>query len=396
MSNMNLQHDEMVMEEEVKVSKTPKEKSTLTGIAGLDIDLVVTTKVGKELRQEIKNTVVTKEELRSIIDRYYQTQDKRIVLENQIRAIKQGKDSASEFDPVNPLTCSILEWDLNQEKEKEASYKTILDKMTDNNTVTKWIKSITGIGPIFAAALYAYLDVTKCSYASGFHQYAGLNDNNRPWISSAKAKEIVDAVIGSGDITDDGLIEIAAMTGWKVDYLKKRCYTMDEEGNITGTSKKNLQNAICMPPYNKNLKTIMWNIGESFVKVQNRGSLYGRLYAERKAYETAKNERGEYAEQAARELASKNYSKSTDAYAAYVEGKLPKGHINARAKRWAVKLFLSHVFEEMYREEYHKLPPMYYALEHMDHHDYIGPEVQYTWGPEIPPTFTKEEVMQYK
>ena len=266
--------------------------------------------------------------------------------------------------------------------------------MTDSNVVTKWIKSISGIGPIFAAALYAYLDVTKCSYASGFHQYAGLNDNNRPWISSARAKEIVDEVVGNETITDDHLIEIAAKTGWKVSYLKRRCYEIDEEtGEIKSRSKKNLQNAICMPPYNKNLKTIMWNIGESFVKVQNRGSLYGRLYAERKAYETAKNENGDYAEQAARELANKNYSKDTDAYKAYIQGKLPKAHINARAKRWAVKLFLSHVFEEMYREEYKQIPPMYYALEHLDHHDYIGPEVQYTWGPEIPATFKKEYVI---
>ena len=375
--------------------KELKVKETITGIDGLNINLVVDTKVGKELKTEIKSVNVTKEELRSIIDRYYQCQDKRIALENQIRAIKQGKDSASDFDPANPLTCRILEWDLEQEKAKEASYKTILDTMTDSNTVTKWIKSITGIGPIFAAAIYAYLDVTKCSYATGFHQYAGYNDNNRPWISSARAKEIVDTVVGNDPITDDHIIEIAAMTGWRVDYLKRRCYEFDEDGEIKSRSKKNLQSAISMPPYNKNLKTIMWNIGESFVKVQNRGSLYGRLYAERKAYETAKNENGDYAAQAARELQNKNYGKTTDAYAAYSQGKLPKAHINARAKRWTVKLFLSHVYEEMYREEYKELPPMYYTFEHMDHHKYIGPEVPYTWGPEIPAVFTKESVLDW-
>ena len=31
--------------------------------------------------------------------------------------------------------------------------------------------------------------------------------------------------------------------------------------------------------------------------------------------------------------------KTTEAYAAYSAGRLPPGHLHARAKRWAVKLF---------------------------------------------------------
>jgi hypothetical protein len=68
-----------------------------------------------------------------------------------------------------------------------------------------------------------------------------------------------------------------------------------------------------------------------------------------------------------------------DAKKAYEAGMLPPNHIRMRAMRWMNKIFVTHIFEEMYIVEYNKLPPAYYALEHCEgHHDYIGPEVPYT------------------
>ena len=97
----------------------------------------------------------------------------------------------------------------------------------------------------------------------------------------------------------------------------------------------------------------------------------------RKDYETEKNENGDFAKQAA-ECMSK-VGTGTVAYKSYKDGKLPKAHITARASRWAQKIFLSHLFEEMYRVKYDKVPPRYYSLEHCDgHHDEIKPEVPYT------------------
>ena len=66
---------------------------------------------------------------------------------------------------------------------------------------------------------------------------------------------------------------------------------------------------------------------------------------ERRDFEDAKNEAGEYAEEAAKQLQNKNYGKTTDAYKAYSQGKLPPNHLFARSKRWTVKLFLSHYWQ---------------------------------------------------
>jgi hypothetical protein len=92
------------------------------------------------------------------------------------------------------------------------------------------------------------------------------------------------------------------------------------------------------------------------------------------------NESGKYAEQAKRKLEEYNIDKSTKAYEAYSQGKLPAAHINARAMRWTEKIFLSHLFEEMYRVRYDKIPPRYYSIDKLgeEHNKDIAPEVPFT------------------
>lgn len=110
-----------------------------------------------------------------------------------------------------------------------------------------------------------------------------------------------------------------------------------------------------------------WKIGQSFMKVQNNpNDVYGKLYVARKAFEIARNDAGELAEQAATGAA--RVKKSTEAYKAYSVGKLPPGHIDARARRWVVKLYLSHWHEVAYFNHYGTLPVKPYVLEHVGGH----------------------------
>ena len=134
------------------------------------------------------------------------------------------------------------------------------------------------------------------------------------------------------------------------------------------------------PPYNLDLKTTAYLIGEAFVKVSNRGSKYGMLYRERRAWETIRNEKLEYKEQADRLLSEKNWDKSTPTYKSLSEGKLSAGHINQRAKRWATKIFLTHFFEAcwLYTHPGESKPPVIYPIAFQDHVDYIEPENPYS------------------
>jgi ribosomal protein L13 len=104
------------------------------------------------------------------------------------------------------------------------------------------------------------------------------------------------------------------------------------------------------------------------MKNANRdGCIYGQVYHERKEFEMNNNILGKLAGQAADALAKKNYDKTTDAYKAYIRGMLPPAHIDARARRYAVKLFLSHLHEVMYWYEFKKAPPYPYPMAHMGH-----------------------------
>lgn len=177
-----------------------------------------------------------------------------------------------------------------------------LDQFSGNNELGRWARSITGIGPVIAAGLLAHIDITKAPCAAAVWSYAGLNP---------------DMVWEKG---------------------KKR-------------------------PFNADLKTLCWKIGESYVKVQNNEKdLYGKLYAKRKKRDQERNERGEFAEQAAEVLRKFKIGKSTEAYKHYSSGKLPPAHVHARARRYAVKLFLSHYFTVAYFVQYKRMPKMPYAF----------------------------------
>ena len=201
----------------------------------------------------------------------------------------------------------LLGWFAEQHKLIEANIRKALDIYTDNDVIGIWCKSITGIGPVIAAGLLAHIDITKAPTAGAIWKFAGLDPSS---------------------IWDKG---------------QKR-------------------------PWNADLKVLCWKIGESFVKVStNEKDFYGKFYVERKAFETAENEKGAYKEQAEKVLARKKIGKDTIAYSWYIQGKLPPGHIHARAKRYAVKLFLSHFFEKLYEHHYNKKAPEPYCFAHLGH-----------------------------
>ena len=202
---------------------------------------------------------------------------------------------------------TTISWFSTEYVRLEASLKKVLDVYSDAHPVGAWAKSITGIGPVIAAGLLAHIDITKAPTVGHIWSFAGLNPTST-W--------------GKGE---------------------KR-------------------------PWNADLKVLCWKIGQSFVKVSNNpNDIYGHLYAQRKMYEIERNEVGLLADQAELALSRKRIGKDTVAYKSYVTGKLPPAHIDARARRWVVKLFLAHFHEVSYFETYGTLPPAPYSFAVLDH-----------------------------
>lgn len=207
----------------------------------------------------------------------------------------------------------VLIWLMNNNALLERQVASALDAYSAAHPVGMWARKIPGIGPVIAAGLLAHIDIAKAPTAGHIWSFAGL-DPTRVWQKGEKR------------------------------------------------------------PWNADLKTLCWKIGESFVKASGRDNdVYGKVYRERKALEQAKNDAGEYAEQAKHQLERFNIGQNTLARAAYVSGKLPPAHIHARAKRYAVKLFLSHLHTVWYECYHERKAPRPYVIEHMGHAHEIPP-----------------------
>lgn len=208
---------------------------------------------------------------------------------------------------------SVLSWLGEQSRVLETQVKRALDKYSDAQPVGLWARGIVGVGPVIAAGLLAHIDISRCPTVGHIWAFAGL-DPTREW--------------GKGE----------------------------------------------RRPWNADLKTLCWKLGESFVKVSaHENDIYGKVYAARKAQEIERNERGDFADQAAAALTAKRYKKDTDAFKHYTAGLLPPAHIHARAKRYAVKLFLAHLHDVWYQEHFGTAPPKPYMIEHLGHTHFIPP-----------------------
>lgn len=232
----------------------------------------------------------------------------------EFRKSANNQISAMEKDH-EPM--AIIDWVFGTTERIELEIKKALDIYTDKEPtgMGAWAKGVIGIGPIISAGLLAHIDISKVQTVGGIWRFAGM-DPTIQWEKHQKR------------------------------------------------------------PWNARLKTLCWKIGESFVKVSgNPNSLYGKLYTERKAKEIEANDRGDYADQAKRVLEVKKIGKQTEAYKYYLQGMLPPAHIHARAKRWTVKIFLYHWFEQAYRQHHKKEPPEPYVIAILGHAHKIEAEI---------------------
>lgn len=206
---------------------------------------------------------------------------------------------------------ALVQWLTNASHTAERTIVRALDVMSDQSEVGRWSKSVKGVGPVIAAGLLAHIDIDEAPTVGHIWRFAGLDPTVK----------------------------------WKPNTKR---------------------------PWNGDLKTLCWKIGESFVKVSgSKDAFYGKIYIQRKALEVARNDEGLFADQAALSLKEKHYRDDTIAKKFYEAGKLPPARIHMRAKRYAVKLFLSHWHDVAYREKFGKAPPLPYPIAHLGHADLI-------------------------
>jgi hypothetical protein len=202
----------------------------------------------------------------------------------------------------------LIGWTKDMYAQLESDVKSALGVYANSQVPGVWALSVLGIGPVLAAGLLAHIDITRTATAGALWRYAGYDPTSK-WEKGQKR------------------------------------------------------------PWNARLKVLCWKIGQSFVKSANRPtSFYGPIYKERKAWETERNlEQKAYREQAERILSEKKIGKETEAYQWYSQGMLPPAQIQARAERYAVKIFLSHYHTVAYEHHFHEKAPRPYAITFLGH-----------------------------
>lgn len=206
---------------------------------------------------------------------------------------------------------TVIGWLAEQSETLENQIKRALDEYSDKHPAGGWLKSNHGVGPVIAAGLLAHIDIHKAPTAGHIWRFAGL-DPTMKW----------------------------------------------EKGQRR--------------PFNGDLKVLCWKVGQSFMKFSNAEACeYGAVYRQHKEKYVARNDAGDYAGRAAELLTEKNWSKSTDAFKHLSGGKLPPAQIDARARRYAVKLFLSHLQCVWHFIAFGKLPAAPYAIAHREHTHFI-------------------------
>ena len=303
-----------------------------------------------------------RDEARFLVDAYYRMQEQRMRFDAQVR------ECEATGEPHD-----LLKWFAAQSRRMENELKRPggpLDYYSLSRPAGRWARSVCGVGPVIAAGLLSHIDLMPWKCKSGKKKRNLLCRDGTPCTNRC----------GHQPINYAG--QVWSFAG------------MDPSKSWKKGKKR---------PWNAELKTLCYKLGESFVKVKsNPNGYYGHLFTERKERDWERNLNGENTEAAAskaqvvdkKTVAYKWYSgqvnpnwarKQMEAGKSCASESLPKAalkgmhpvphrrpmlppaHIHARARRWTAKLFLSHLFETLYVEMWGREPEVPFVLT-MDNH----------------------------
>lgn len=348
----------------------------------VELDLSVPfVKLSRDLKQACAN--IDRASARWLVDTFYVLQNDRI------RSAAQARTSAEGAEPNR-----LVSWVFETMRRFEDSIKAALGAFAVEYRVGRWLQSQHGIGPVLSAALLTNFDIRRARTGGHFWRFAGL-DPTLFWLGKEAAKKLLDRVVGdSKELTLAMCEEIWKASGQHVVNTQR---VWAEGFSINGNTPKKkgkagLESWLSVRPWNAKLKTIcVFKAGECFVKTSgSEKSFYGKLYAQKKVLLTADNVALKFAPQAKKQLEEKNIGKQTEAFKHLSAGMLPPAQIHAQARRWAVKLFISHLHHCMYEDYYDATPPQPYIFEHpngQDHRHLILPP---NWSKDLPGKGLKE------
>lgn len=307
---------------------------------------------------------ITKDEVSSLVSTYYTIQDQRIRTGNQLSRFQAQDKPAEAIEQMFSFFESM--------EERIKNLMEIWVTRTDN-PVANWLYSICGIGPVLTAGWIANIDITRCRSSGAIMRYIGMEPTVKWHTDADKIRIVINDVLDKQSkkkIDYDVIVEVCSTIGHSLPLTENFLTNVKKYEDYSKVKRDDLISAIKLCPFNQDMRKLAWKTWQSFMKVQNSSKdTYGKLIAQRKAWENEKNERLEYKELA--EEGAKRVGSSTDAFKYYSEGKLPPAHILMRSGRFCIKIFVSHLHAMLYWHHYNALPPRPYAMAILNHKSYI-------------------------
>ena len=322
------------------------------------------------LTRDLRDAAIklSRKEARYLVDTYYQIQNSRIRANNQVRSLTESGEPHV-----------TLSWLFNQNEVLEGQIVRALQSYAESQPLGQWALSITGIGPVIAAGLLAHIDIENCEVATRIWRFAGLDPSvswnkgeKRPW--NAKLKTLC----------------------WKIgeSFVKQQSRESDVYGKMFKVKKETLIGAnergdyaeqaagvLAKRKFNKSTQAYKWYSGE-WVFYKQLNPHFDAMFSHVKlstAKVEAEPERdgmgarvdgaGEMREEEA--TVSGKMVAVADRDPNLIRPMLPPAHIHARARRWVVKMFLSHYHEQGYRIVRGKEPPRPYVFAILGHADQV-------------------------
>ena len=257
-----------------------------------------------------KPNITTLEGAKLLVSTYYSLQKERVQTQLRIGQLERdGVSTKKELQFLHDFMDSKL---LTAEKEIKSEMNRF------NKTVpiyNHFLVDVKGIGPIIAAGLISTIGTNSPNYGTGIERFATIS---KLWAYAGQHTIKVD---DKGNKWFPSKSEAIAFHRKHVEwYVEKATKKIDVEkeiekrlkyscwGDVETVSERARKRAGQTANWNPFFKTLCWKIGESFTKA---GGHYRGVYDEARAYADAKNP------------------------------ELSKGQNFARAKRKAIKRFLS-------------------------------------------------------
>jgi len=302
--------------------------------------------------------------IKNLVKIYYSSQDFRKAAANRLRpyiaegetiedVIKYLDENDLEFEEPFAQTCMTM---IKEYTRIEKKISKIIANQIIAIPIHEWLLANKGIGPILAGALIGYVgDISKFDKVTSLWAYSGMGViemcdtcKKRHIRQGSKGQWIqhtADRLKSQNDKLKDASKKKKPETFIK-EAEARLCHC--EEPVIKTMSQRRVVGQLL--DYDPDFKQLCYLIGDQFIK--NRDSPYRALYDQyRLEYE---NRPDLMAEMASRK---KGASKGT-------------GHINDMARRKAVKIFLSHMWEKWRELEGLPTPPPY-AISVLGHTDKI-------------------------